>query len=93
MKLTDLKGILRSAYVLAHKLVRNRQMGVTNDTVTEIEDKVKDYLVNNGLNFKDCATEVTIVTLARMNVGVNLALPNPTTNFAILGDLLNIKLV
>lgn len=93
MKLTTLQGTLRSAYVLAHKLVRYKQLGETNDTISDIEDKVRDYLRDNGLKFNDYKTEVTIVSLARMNVKENLALPNPRLNYAILGDLLKIQLV
>lgn len=92
MKITTLQGTLRSAYVLAHKLVKYRHMGTTSDDTTDIKAKVRDYLSENGLKFNDSKTEEILVSLAEMNVRNKFALPNPQLNNYILGTLLKIKL-
>lgn len=92
MKITTLQGTLRSAYVLAHKLVKYRRMGTISDDTTDIKAKVRDYLNENGLKFNDTKTEDILVSLAEMNVRHKLALPNAQLNNYILGTLLKIKL-
>lgn len=92
MKLTTLQGTIRSAYVLAHKLLVNRAKGLVSDDVADIKNKVRDYLNDNGLHFRDDKTEEIIVSLAEMNVEHKFELPNPQLNNYMLGTLLKIQL-